>query len=154
MNKNKDNLSALQFQTNTKLYDDNIINENDEKNEEDEEDDDYENYIIKTKMNNKLLKELGLSENNYDEKNSFDYEPPKEHGLSNCNFIIPAYYHISKHPSKILNIDYYEIIKDDIRNFRILNSYQMEYIKNLSHEQKNELFDLFNSCLDTINSLL
>jgi hypothetical protein len=124
---NKNNLSLLQLKTNTKL---------DDNNNDNNDDDNDENYIIKTKMNNKLLKELGLNENTYDEKNSFDYEPPKEHGLSNCNFIIPEYYHLSKHPSKILNIDYYEIIKDDIRNFRILNSYQIEYIKKLSHVQK------------------
>jgi hypothetical protein len=141
MNKNTDKIISLQSQNNIKLDD-----------ADDDLDNDYENYVINTKMNNKLLKELGLTENNYDEKNS--YEPPKEHGLSNSNVIIPAYYHIDRHPSKILNIDYYEIIKDDIRNFRTLNSYQLEYIKKLSHEQKNELFDLFNSCMDTINKLL
>jgi len=57
--------------------------------------------------------------------------------------IIPEYYHLARHPSKILDIDYLKIIKDDIRNFRILNPYQMKYIKELDHEDKDELFDLF-----------
>ena len=60
-------------------------------------------------------------------------------GLENSNVIIPSYYHLHKHPSKILSIDYYNIIKDDIKNCRPLNKYQLEYIKDLSHEYKYEL---------------
>jgi hypothetical protein len=50
--------------------------------------------------------------------------------LENSDVIIPSYYEIHKHPSKIFNLDYFEIIKDDIRNYRELNKYQMEYIRN------------------------
>ena len=109
-------------------------------------------YIITTKVCKRLSKELGLPEYIYDEK--INYEPPKENGLANCDVIIPSYYHVDKHPSKIFDIDYYEIIKDDIRNFRVLNKYQLEYIKQLSHEHKNELFDIFNLCINTFNTLL
>lgn len=111
-----------------------------------------ENYVITTNVCKRLSKELGLNEISYDE--SILYEPPKEHGLQNSNVIIPEYYKLHNHPSKIFDIDYYEIIKDDIRNLRPLNKYQLEYIKQLSHENKNELFDIFNSCIKSINTLL
>ena len=121
-------------------------------NNSDTDDDDDKNYVIKTNICKRLSKELQLPEIIYDIKN--DYEPPKEHGLSNSNIIIPSYYNLDKNPSKIFNIDYYEIIKDDIRNFRPLNTYQLEYIKKLSHEEKNELFDIFNICITTMQTLI
>ena len=80
-----------------------------------------------------------------------EYEPPKEHGLINSDVIIPQYYFNNKDPSKILNINYYDIIKDDIRNYRVLKKYQLEYIKNLPSEYKDELIDIFNDCLRIIN---
>jgi len=45
------------------------------------------------------------------------------------------------------------MIKDDIRNCRIMNEYQLKYIKELSHEYKNELFDIYNNCLKLMNDL-
>lgn len=104
-----------------------------------------ENYEIKTNICKRLSKELNLSEIQYDIPN--DYVAPKESGLCNSNVIIPKYYQLHKHPSKIFTIDYYEIIKDDIRNLRALNEYQLAFIKELSHDNKNELFDIFNKCL-------
>ena len=53
--------------------------------------------------------------------------------------------------SKPLRTDYFEILKDDIRNIRILNSTQTNYIKTLSHEQKNEVLDIYNSCIKFFN---
>ena len=111
-----------------------------------------ENYIIKTKMCKRLSNEFGLSEINYDEK--IDFCPPKEHGLINSNVIIPSYYQLHKHPSKILDIDFYEIIKHDIRNLRPLNEIQLKYIKELPSEEKNELFDIFNICILAINDIM
>jgi len=90
-------------------------NENDENNED--------NYIIHTKVNKALSKELGINEIHFD--NSFDWVPPKQSGLDNCNTIIPKYYHLHKNPQKIFSIDYLDMIKDDIRNFRNLNKYQL-----------------------------
>ena len=117
-----------------------------------DDDEDEEEYVMKTKVCKRLSKEFGLPEIQCDETQN--YEPPKEPGLTNCDAIIPAYYQLDKHPSKIFDIDYYEIIKDDIRNYRTLNRYQMEYIKQLSHEHKNELFDIFNLCINTFNAIL
>lgn len=114
-------------------------------------DSDYENYVIRAKICRRLSRELNLPEITFDIS---DYEPPEEHGLDNCNTIIPAYYHLDKHPSRILNVDYLHMIKDDIRNFRQLNNYQIEYIKELSHEYKNDLLELFNDCIGAFKDLI
>ena len=115
-------------------------------------DSDLENYIIKTNVCIRLSRELDLPEMVLDECGSF--EAPEQHGLINSDVIIPEYYHIHKHPSKILNINFYEIIKDDIRNLRPLNKYQLEYIKELTHENKNELLFIFNECISLLISQL
>lgn len=112
---------------------------------------DDETYVMKAKLCNRLSKEFNLQEICYD---ILEYEPPTEPGLSNCDVIIPSYYHLANNPENIFKIDYYEIIKDDIRNMRPLNGYQLEYIKQLSHEQKNELLELFNACISTVSELL
>ena len=109
-------------------------------------------YVIRANVNKKLSKELNLGELVFDDPP--DYDPPAEPGLANSNVIIPSYYHLHNRPSKITSINYYEIIKDDIRNLRPLNKYQLEFVKNLSHEQKNELLEIFNSCLETVSGLL
>ena len=87
--------------------------------------------------------------------NKFDqneWEPPKRHGLNNSFIIIPQYYRKSE--DKILKIDYYEMIIDDIRNFRKLNEYQLNFIKNLDDERKQKLFVELNNLFDVIESLL
>jgi hypothetical protein len=56
--------------------------------------------------------------------------------------------------NKYLDIDYYKIIKNNIKNLIILDDYQLEYIKKLSHEDKNEIFDIFNNAINSINTLL
>ena len=114
-------------------------------------DSDYENYVIRAKVCTRLSKELNLPEITYDLS---DYEPPEAHGLENSNTIIPVYYHLDKHPSRILNVDYLHMIKDDIRNFRQLNEYQIEYIKDLSHEDKNDLLEIFNDSIGAFNELI
>jgi hypothetical protein len=107
-------------------------------------------------MSKTLLEELNIKDVNYNITNYdiIDYEPPNESGLSNSNVIIPSYYNLDKNPQKIFDIDYYDIIKDDIKNLRVLNKYQLHYIKQLSHKDKNELFDIFNLCIASINELL
>ena len=103
-------------------------------------------------MNKKLSTELNLSEFVFDEP--LNYEPPTEPGLANSNVIIPSYYHLHNSSSKITSINYYGIIKDDVRNLRPLNKYQLEFVKTLTHEQKNKLLEIFNSCLETVSELL
>lgn len=110
------------------------------------------NYNFTTQVSRRLSKVLGVDEFPYDEK--FLWEPPKTHGLSNCNIIIEPYYHLHKAPHKISELDYLQIIKDDIRNYRPLNMYKMDYIKTLPDRDKNDLIDLFNDCIKTMGDLI
>ena len=112
-----------------------------------------ENYVIQARICPIISRELKWEEIVYNDEQIW-WEPPKEPGLQNSSPIIPQYYHIHKNSSKIVDIDYYEIIKDDIRNFRPLNKYQMKYIKVLSDEYKNEIMELFNECLSSLNELI
>jgi hypothetical protein len=113
---------------------------------------DDENYVFKAKICKRLSRELNMSEMEYDDTGT--YEPPTEPGLSNSAVIIPSYYNLHDNPSKILELDYFEIIKDDVRNCRVLNEYQLKYIKELSHECKNELFDIYNRCIKMYNDVI
>ena len=56
--------------------------------------------------------------------------------------------------SKIIEIDYLIIIKDDIRNCRVLNIHKLEYIKKLPSECKDELISIFNDCLTLLNEVM
>jgi len=116
-----------------------------------------ENYTIVTKVCKTLSKEFNLPEIVFEENISsdtlFSSDAPTEHGLSNSDIIIPSYYNLHKDPSNILNIDFYEIIKDDIKNYRILNKYQLEYIKEIKDEYKYELIEIFNHCIKIFNEL-
>ena len=113
--------------------------------------DNNDNYVIKANVCKILSKQLKLPEIQYDYMG--EYVPPKQHGLSNSGVIIPQYYFDKKDLSKIIDIDYYKIIKDDIRNCRVLKKYQLEYIKKLPSECKDELIDIFNDCLVLLNEV-
>lgn len=120
----------------------------------DDSDTDIDNYKIQTKICKRLSRELGLEEIEFNEY-FIDLKPaPEKYGLENSDLIIPSYYKLHKHPSKILDFDFYEVIKDDIRNGRKLSSYQLEYIKNLKESYKDELIVLFNECIATFIELL
>jgi hypothetical protein len=54
---------------------------------------------------------------------------------------------------KMLNIDYYDIIVDDIRNCRKLNKYQLDFIKTLDDDRKHQLFYEFNKIIEYIENL-
>jgi hypothetical protein len=117
---------------------------NEQKEKKIEEIEEIENYIFKTKNFNKPLTTLlKIPEFNYDK--NFNWCPPKTHGLNNSNYIIPTYYKI------LYNLDYFEIIKDDIRNFRKLNTYQLKYIQEqLDDHSKNELLTIYNNCVNAL----
>ena len=119
--------------------------------EEIEEIEEIEDYIFQTKNFNKPLTTLlKIPEFNYNK--NFNWCPPKTHGLNNSNYIIPTYYNYHKNLDKILyNLDYFEIIKDDIRNFRKLNIYQLKYIQEqLGHHYKNELLTIYDDCVNAL----
>lgn len=104
--------------------------------------DDDDTFKPIANINKKIAIDLGLPLPETNEE-IIEYDQPKEYGLSNCNVIIPVYYGLHKSPEKFLNIDYFTMIKDDIRNLRPLHQYQMNYIKSLSHEEKYELIEIF-----------
>jgi hypothetical protein len=104
------------------------------------------NYIIKTEMNKSLSKEFGIDKE--DDSENINYDIPNKHGLDNCNVIIPNYYF---NLLSFDQFDYFTIIKDDIRNFRKLNNYQLEYIKKLDHDKKDIIITLLNDCISLIS---
>lgn len=102
-----------------------------------------DNIVQELKLNN--TNKLDLSEYN-------NWIPPEKYGLSNSDQIIPQYYFMSKF--KYDNFNYFQIIKDDIRNMRKLNQYQINYIKKMDSEDKDELIELFNKVIGSIENLL
>lgn len=90
------------------------------------------------------------------------YEPPQNYGLSNSEPIIPSYYlkkikflfNDKEIETSYLDIHFFDVIKDDIRNIRKLNKYQLEYIKNLSHDEKFEIINLMNETIITVSEIL
>ncbi len=95
--------------------------------------------------------------------NKSNYIPPLEHGLSNSERIIPSYYlrplsfiyNGEEKETTFLNVDFFSVIKDDIKNMRKLNKYQLYYIThNLSEQEKNEIFlimnESFNCLIDAV----
>jgi len=128
---------------------DNDLDNNPENNSYNES----KSYQIKTNVCKRLSKELNLPEIQYDDRLK-DWTPPSTHGLSNSDQIIPSYYKIYDRPDKRFNIDYLELIKDDIRNYRKLNKHQIEYIKQLSHSEKDELLEIYNECIGMFNDII
>ena len=48
----------------------------------------------------------------------------------------------------------YRNLQRDIRNIKVLNELQMQFIKTLSHESKNELFEIYNECIRLFNEVM
>jgi len=77
-----------------------------------------------------------------------EWNPPEKNGLTNSDPIIPLYYlktivneiDGNEEEIKLIKIKYIDVIKDDIRNLRKLNKYQLSFVKyNLSKEDKNDI---------------
>ena len=94
------------------------------------------------------MSEETIAKSHATEKRLDECEPPSCYGLGNCKRIIPEYYFTNNlKPGKLFDIDYYFIIKDDIKNFRPLSSHQIQYIKDLDDEHKDEIIELFNKSM-------
>jgi len=109
-----------------------------------------EPYKFTTPVNRSLSKILEIAP--FIPEKISEWKIPNIPGLSNSGRIVPIYY--DKPQNKILTIHYMDMITDDIRNCRSLNIHQLEYIKKLDDEKKNELFDIFNECLKFIEGYL
>lgn len=114
-----------------------------------------DNEIDLSKLSPSLIKyfnvDINTNTSNINKNIQTDWYPPKHHGLKNSFIIIPDYY--KKHGEKILKVDYYDMILDDIRNFRKLNDNQLNFIKNLDDDSKQKLFIEFNELFDVIHDL-
>lgn len=111
-----------------------------------------DDYNIKLKNLSYSLIKYFDSESKINKNIQTDWKPPKTHGLNNSFIIIPQYYR--KSGEKILKIDYYQMIIDDIRNCRKLNEHQLNFIKDLDNDSKQKIFIEFNKLFDVIESLL
>lgn len=87
---------------------------------------------------------------------NISWEAPSFYGLKNSNRIIPEYYFTNHDYNHVFEIDYYDMILDDIKNLRELNTYQMTYINQLDDERKMKIIetfhDIFNSYASCIKS--
>ena len=84
-----------------------------------------------------------------------EWDPPTAYGLQNSKRVFGNYYLTGKQlKGKLFELDFYTTIVDDIQNFRTLSSFQMSYIKTLSHEDKQELFHLFNNSVTVMSENL
>jgi len=111
----------------------------------------YENIIDLMKLSPSLLKHF-IIDSNLNVDIVTDWKPPETYGLQNSSQIIPQYY--LNNNKNMIDIDYYKIIIDYIRNIRKLNEYQINFIKDLDNEHKMELFIEFNKLFDVIQCLL
>jgi len=118
---------------------------------EDENEEEYTKNII-NKLSPSLIKYFNIN-TNVNSNLHTDWTPPDSPGLKNSFVIIPGYYQDKKN-SSLLDVDYYNIILDDIRNLRKLNEYQLEYIRQLDDDSKQKLFMEFNKLFDVIDTLL
>ena len=108
-----------------------------------------EEYTIAANVNKPLANILGRQEIKCNENDADDWVPPQYNGLDNCNLIIPNHYKITN--NNLLRVDYFEMIKDNIRNYRKLNSYQLDYIQKMdNHDDKNEIIRIFHQCINNI----
>ena len=123
------------------------INESDESEENEETE--KELYTIQTNMNKSLCESIGI-EYKIQMDNYGKYIPPATHGLDNSEFIIKPYYNIYKSPQHMFQINFFDMIKDDIRNYQPLNKHQLMFLENLTHSQLVELVKLYNECVSNV----
>lgn len=93
-------------------------------NDTDSNDTDEKSYQFHANVCPILARAINVPEYKCD--HIFSYDVPESHGLDNCNIIIPSYY--IKSYNRSVDIDYFTMMKDDIKNYRPLNKYQLEYL--------------------------
>lgn len=70
--------------------------------------------------------------------------------IHNEDYIIPPYYmNENNTKGKLLDIDFGSTIFDSIKNLRALNSYQLEFLKTLSHEKLIEIIREYDHVMRT-----
>jgi hypothetical protein len=73
----------------------------------------------------------------------------KRHSLNSSFIYVPDYYlHTGE---KILKFDYFNMIINDIRNYKKLNEHQLNFIKNLDDDNKQIIIIELNNLIETID---
>ena len=114
------------------------------------EDDDEDYELFCKNVSNNLAKQLMI--NNaicLEPKNKWD--PPKEHGLHNSFNIIPKDYIKNSKNYLLQDLNFFNVIKNDISNFRELNNYELDYFQTLNKNELIELLYLYNNCFSLLN---
>ena len=102
-----------------------------------------------------LACEVGITPNLSRVPSMIDWTPPETHGLENSDRIIPLYYMTNKNmKGKMLYLNYFEIILDDIRNCRELNTHQLKYLSSCSCEEKMTVIREFNKLPPFVKEVL
>jgi hypothetical protein len=118
--------------------------------EERQEKEKEENDAREKKYEFKTNIDCGLSNVYIKPDNTFQWKPPEKSGLENCNYIIQLYYNIHNNYKKSFSLDYLAIIKDDMKNYRKLNKFQLDYIKELNDADKNDIIDIYFTCMNSL----
>jgi hypothetical protein len=74
-----------------------------------------------------------------------DWKPPSKSGLDNSEEIVPSMYFQNK--NVVNDINFFNVIKNNIINYKTLSERQLEYIKNLNNEEKYELIEIYNKLI-------
>jgi hypothetical protein len=123
---------------------------------EETEDDKYSKYSEESieqelqckNIDPSLAKLMGII---IEEQKMTDWLPPKKSGLDNSEEIISSIYFKNKNKNTITNVDFFQVIKDDIQNYKTLTYNQIQYIKNTSNEEKFELIEIYNKLINANN---
>lgn len=59
-----------------------------------------------------------------------------------------------KRTGKSIKVNTFDILKDDIVNYRTLNTYQLMYIEYLTESQKVEIIKLYNKTMECIKDII
>lgn len=106
----------------------------------------YDYNMIRVSSTNTYNMELDMEKNS----NSL-WIPPEKHGLDNSDPIFNSYYLTGKNLyGKIFYIDFFETIKDDIKNLRNLSIFQKKYLETLDHKKMQELISIYIITMEAI----
>jgi hypothetical protein len=120
----------------------NDYSSNDSSESESEQEEEYGDIQCKN-LDPALAKLMGIL---IEEQKEIDWKPPLKSGLDNSKEIVSSMY--LKHNFLSNEIDYFTVIKDDIRSYKTLTKQQIEYIKHLNNEDKFEVIQIYNKLID------
>lgn len=103
---------------------------------------------------NKITKNKNLVNNMDDSLSTFinsNGKIPQTYGLNNYERTIGQHYFVSDKKNKEIDM-FYELTKN-IRNFKPLDSNQLNYVTNLPKDKILELIQIYNTCFHSVNQI-